>query len=111
MTRDTFDMFQDKERGRFGDNEASTPSRQRVTGASDLIDLTMFLHAESKRGQKDEGTIRISQTGDDTRAQWIPKSQVEFTLTGRRERSRQGQGCEIVTVTIPEWLAREKGLV
>lgn len=112
MTRDTVDMFREPERGRFGDNEAAPErSRARVTGASDLVDLTMCLHAESKRGQKEQGAIRVSSDGDDTKAQWLPKSQVEFYLTGRRQRSRQGPGVEIITVTLPEWLAKEKGLV
>lgn len=111
MTRDTFDLFQDKERGLFGDNEASAPRRQRVAGASDLTDLTMCLHAESKKGQKDQGAIRVSSDGDDAKAQWLPKSQCEFALTGRRQRSQQGIGVEVVTVTLPEWMAREKGLL
>lgn len=110
MTRDAFDLFQDKERGRFGDGEASAP-RQRVTGSSDLIDVTMCLHAESKRGQKDQGAIRVSSDGDDAKAQWLPKSQCEFALTGKRQRSKQGPGVEIVTVTLPEWMAKEKGLI
>lgn len=110
MTRDTFDMFDRQDRGRFGDNEAA-PKRQRVTGTSDLIDLTMCLHAESKRGQKDQGAIRVSSDGDDAKAQWLPKSQCEFALTGRRQRSTQGIGVEIVTVALPEWMAKEKGLI
>jgi len=107
-----FDMFQDKERGRFGDDE-SAPSRStpRVTGSSDLVDITACLHAESKPGMKEVGAIRVSNDGDDTKAQWLPKSQVEFSLTGRRQRSKQGLGVEIVTVTLPEWLAKDKGLI
>jgi hypothetical protein len=111
MTRDTFDMFQEPERGRFGDNESASAPRARVTGSSDLVDVTMCLHAESKRGQKEQGAIRVSNDGDDTKAQWLPKSQCEFSLTGRRQRSKQGPGVEIVTVTLPEWLAKEKGLI
>jgi hypothetical protein len=111
MTRDTFDMFQDKDRGRFGDNEVQYPRHRRVTGASDLVDITLCLHAESKRGQKEQGAIRVSSDGDDTKAQWLRKSQCEFVLTGRRQRSKQGPGVEIVTVTCPEWLAKEKGFI
>lgn len=110
MTRDTFDMFSDRDRGRFGDNESAS-ARQRVTGSSDLIDLTMCLHAESKRGIKDQGAIRVSSDGDDAKAVWLPKSMCKFSLTGRRQRSRQGIGAEIVTVTLPEGFAKEKGLI
>lgn len=112
MTRDTFDMFQDKERGRFGDNEiAPQPHQPRVTGSSDLVDVTLFLHAESKRGMKEQGAIRVSSDADDIKAKWLPKSQVEFTPTGKRQRSKQGPGVEVVTVTLPEWLAKDKGLI
>jgi hypothetical protein len=111
MTRDTFDMFQEPERGRFGDNESAAPSRARVNGASNLVDVTMYLHAESKRGMKEQGAIRVSDDRDDAKAKWLPKSQCEFVCTGKRERSRQGPFVEIVTVTLPEWLAKEKGLI
>lgn len=110
--KDTFDMFQDKDRGRFGDNEQAPQHQQpRVTGASDLVDLTLCLHAESKKGMKEVGAIRVSNDGDDTKAQWLPKSQCDFTLTGRRQRSKQGSGVEIVTVTLPQWLAKDKELI
>lgn len=110
MTRDTFDMFSGSDRGRFGDNEAA-PKRQRVTGASDLVDVTVLLHAESKKGLKDQGAIRVSSDGDDDKAQWLPKSQVEFSPTGRHQRCKQGYAVEVVTVTLPEWLAKDKGLI
>lgn len=106
MTRDTFDMFQDKDRGRFGDNElASSRDRQRVNGASDLVDLTLCLHVQTPKA------IRVSSDGDDARAQWLPKSQCEFGLIGKRRRSKQGIAVEIVIVTCPEHLAKEKGLI
>lgn len=111
MTRDTFEMFQEPERGRFGDNESAAPTHARVNGASDLIDVTMYLHAESKPGQKEQGAIRVSDDRDDAKAKWLPKSQVEFVRGGKRERSKQGIFIEVVTVTLPQWLAKEKGLI
>lgn len=62
---------------------------------SDLVDLTMKLHAETDRA------IRVSDDGEDRNAVWLPKSQVEFVMT------KPGY----VEVTLPEWLAIDKGLV
>lgn len=62
---------------------------------SDLVDLTMQLHAETAKA------IRVSDDGDDKKAVWLPLSQVEI------ERKAKG----IVIVTLPEWLAIDKGLV
>lgn len=103
--KDTFDRFQEPERGRFGDNEAATARAPRVNGASDLTDLTVFLHAETQKA------ILVSSDGDNAKAKWLPKSQCEYQRTGKRERSWQGLGCEIVTVTAPGWLAKDKGLI
>ncbi len=62
---------------------------------SDLIDLTMQLHAETERA------VRVSDDGDDKKAVWLPLSQVEVF--------RKAKG--IVVVTMPEWLAIQRGLV
>lgn len=62
---------------------------------SDLIALTMKLHAESAKA------ILVSDDGDKDHAVWIPLSQCEF------ERKQRG----LVVVTMPEWLAIEKELV
>jgi hypothetical protein len=61
----------------------------------ELVDLTMKLHAETA------AAIRVSDDGDDKHAVWLPKSQVEF------ETVKPGY----VEVTLPEWLAIDKGLV
>lgn len=62
---------------------------------SDLVDLTMKLHAETDRA------IRVSDDGEDRNAVWLPKSQVEFVAV------KPGY----VEVTLPEWLAIDKGLM
>lgn len=62
---------------------------------SDLIDIDVkLLH-------KTENAILITQ--DDENKVWLPKSQIEF------EEDEGGTGR--VLVTLPEWLAREKGLI
>lgn len=62
---------------------------------SELIDLTMKKHALTAKA------ILVSDDGDEKKAKWLPLSQVEV------EEKSQG----IVVVTLPEWLAIEKGLV
>jgi hypothetical protein len=63
---------------------------------SDLTDLQMVIHARTARA------VLVSDDGDKKRAVWLPLSQCETT--------DEPLGCEI-TVTMPEWLATEKGLV
>lgn len=66
---------------------------------SDLVDLTLFLHVETDKAW------RVSDNGSDTKAVWLPKSQVEMEpLPGSK-------GGREAVFTIPEWLAIEKGLV
>ena len=97
MMRDTFDKFAPPERGRFGDNEhRPAGSRPRVTGASDLKDFILVKRAETDKA------IGVSESKDrDAKVIFLPKSQVEF------EPKAGGH----VRVTMPEWLAIEKGLV
>ena len=96
--KDTYDMFAPPERGRFGENETQhRPGRgPKVTGASDLVDVTLRLMKDNP--------LSIAVT-DPTKVgpKWIflPKSQVEFV----------DKGHGVVVVTLPQWLAREKGLI
>lgn len=62
---------------------------------SDLVDLTMQLHHETAKA------VLVSDDGDKTKAVWVPLSQCEV----------EPKGKGIVIVTMPEWLAIEKGLV
>lgn len=64
-------------------------------GKSDLVDIAVQLHHQTERA------ILVSDDGDREKAVWIPLSQCEV------ERKRDGT----VIVTMPEWLAIEKGLV
>lgn len=62
---------------------------------SDLVDVTMQLHAETGKA------VLVSDDGDKAKAVWLPLSQCEI------EKKRDG----IVIVTLPEWLAIQRGLV
>lgn len=57
---------------------------------SDLVDVAVQKHAETDRAWL------VSDTGDCNDAIWIPKSQAELA-----------DGL----LTLPEWLAMEKGLI
>jgi uncharacterized protein YabE (DUF348 family) len=62
---------------------------------SDLIDVAMQIHHRTERA------ILASDDGDEKRAVWIPLSQVEVLM----------KSAGVAEVTMPEWLAIEKGLV
>jgi hypothetical protein len=93
--RDTFDAFAPRERGRFGDKERQR-SGPRVTGAADLLDLTL------RRGKDNPLSITVADP-DKPGGKWIslPKSQIEYV----------DKGHGIVVVTLPEWLAIDRGLI
>lgn len=59
------------------------------------IELTLQLHHET------DLAIRVSDDGEDKNAVWLPLSKIEITRKPRN----------IVVVTVPEWLAMEKGLI
>lgn len=113
MSRDAFDRFQPRERGLFGDNEqAEAPGRgprPRVTNASDLVDITLVLHHQTDRA------VLVSITGEEARAVWLPKSRIEVERTGGGIVGTRKDGAqmslETVVVTVPEGLAKDKGLL
>lgn len=109
MIRDTFDAMQAPERGRFGDDESAQAYRPRVNGASDLVDLSVALHAETDRA------VLVSPNGDESRAAWLPKSWLEIErrqsrFAGRRKNGRSAE-LPCIVITLPEWRAREKSLI
>lgn len=106
MTRDTFDQFSPRDRGRFGENESV---RGNDSVRSDLIDIPCALHHQTDRA------ILVSIDGDENKAKWIPKSlcEVEHHSSFIRGRRKNGSsvGCKSVTVTLAERHAKEKGLL
>jgi hypothetical protein len=53
------------------------------------------------RDENSDAAILVSETGHEDDAVWLPRSQIEYT-TDRHGRT---------TVTLPEWLAEDKGLL
>lgn len=62
---------------------------------SDVIDMDLHIHARAEKA------IKVSDDGDRESAVWLPLSQIEIHRT-------VGSTVEI---TLPEWLAVEKGLI
>jgi hypothetical protein len=62
---------------------------------SDIIDIDVEVTARTQKAV-------LVHTGDKAKAVWLPLSQIEIEPTGIG-------GIE--TVTLPEWLALEKGLI
>ena len=103
MTRDTFDMFDKPERGRFGDDETKQP---RVTGASNLVDLDMVHHTDRSTAK-----AIFASFGNVREGKFLPRSQIEIEETGPLTRQFKGVYHQKVRITLPEWLARDKGLI
>lgn len=101
MTRDTFDLFQDRDRGRFGDNESSSSDR---IIKSDLVDLDLILMNDNPSKK----AIAVSLRGDTPfpKWAWLARSLIEYEPTGIGV-----GGSKMVRVTMPERIAREKGLI
>lgn len=100
-TRATDEVFAPGERGRFGERESS---RKTDSYKSDLVDVSLLMHAETAKA------IRVSDNGNDSRACWLPKSLIEFEKSGVPVRL-YGHPLQPVTVTLPEWKAKQAGLI
>lgn len=67
---------------------------------SDLVDLTLTVHHET------DAAILASDDGVEKTATWLPKSQVEIERFGPE---RPGEYEAVIT--LPTWLAQNKGLI
>lgn len=99
MSRDLFDPFDDEQRSGF-----SEPVERAST-----VELEMVLHYDTGKA------ILVSDTGDEKSAVFLPKSQIQINRDGKQVSATKKDGdrvvLPIVTVTAPEWLAKEKGLI
>lgn len=112
MSRDSFDMFANEPRGRFGDGDRAPV---RGNSRSDLVDLAMVLHHETSPGQSDRGAVLVSSDGEESAAQWIPKSQCQVETKGEmcagHRKNGQAARFPVCTVTMQQWQAQNKGLI
>ena len=68
-----------------------------MAGNSDLIDLTLQVHAKTERA------VFLSETGVAKDAKWVPLSQIEM--------EPHGASKTVVVVTMPKWLAVDRKFV
>lgn len=104
MTRDrftdTFDRFAPPDRGRIGDNETA-PIRGNDSVRSNLVDVNAIYLCTSQSGK----AIGVAPWKGYCGAPiYLPLSQVEYE-------PRDPHNGQVITVTMPQWLARQKGLV
>lgn len=91
--RDTFDRFQPRERGRFGDNE-SDDRVERV----ELVRRNLVW-----RMDKGGATAFSREAGSGQQWIWLPRSQIRINEVSRGP----VPWCEVF---LPRWLAEKKGL-
>lgn len=100
MSRDLFDLM--------GGDEARAPFNGESTLHHDTIELEMVLHYDTGKA------VQVSDTGEEARAVWLPKSQIQLNPSGKKVPAVKKDGqhtiLPVVTVQIPEWLAKNKGL-
>jgi len=98
MSRDQFSFF--------GDDEQ--PTRNGGISSSS-IDLEMVLHYDTGKA------VQVSDTGEEKRAVWLAHKHILINRNGREvpavKRDGQHTILPVVTITIPEWLAKKEGLI
>ncbi len=105
MTRDLVDQMGGG-RGRPPRDVDDDHERTEKVGSHDL---TMALHYDT--GQ----AVLVSETGEESKAVWLPHSQIEIARHARftKGTNKAGQtvSLPVLTVTVPEWLAKKQGLI
>ena len=103
MSRDLVDQMGD--RGRAPRDLDDDDSIGRVS----LHDMTVALHYDTG------SAILISETGEEAKAVWLPRTQIEVTDTGRKTDATRKNGeiikVAVLEITLPEWLAKKRGLI
>lgn len=80
--------------------------------AERIVELHMVVHVD-----KDWHEARkLSLDGDDKRAKWIPRSLTKsFHLIGKKTSATDAFGARVILpiahITLPEWKARQDGLI
>ena len=64
-------------------------------GLPELTDITVQLHHETDKA------VLVSDDGNKMHAVWLPKSQIEI----------EDKGKGVLEITLPIWIAKEKGLI
>lgn len=100
-TRDLFDIMDDRRDGLSTEDDRAPKS--------DLLDFEMVLHHDTGKA------VLVSDTGEEKRAVWIPKQFIEIHKDGKSSQATRNDGqhavLPVVTITCPQWLAKDKGLI
>lgn len=93
----------------MGNGRGRPPAEDDRVVKSDLHDFEMILHYDTGKA------VLVSDTGEEKRAVFLPKSQVEIHRHDKTspaiKRDGQRTVLPVITITIPEWLAKDKGLI
>lgn len=84
--------------------ETSGFDKSADTEAEDVT-LTLVIHGDVGASTK------VSETGDEHRAVLLPRSQITVAATGKRTSEVGKPKYAIAEVTMPEWLAKDRGLI
>lgn len=94
-------------------SEPSPEPQAPDTPKTEHCELELVLHYDNEI----KGAIHVSRNGNLSAAVWLQKSQIQFTPVGRNAPATTNagnpvvDGMAVIIVNIPEWLAKEKGLI
>jgi hypothetical protein len=104
MSRDLVDQMGDRGRAPRDFDDSS----DRVEKVS-LHDLTMALHYDTGKA------VLVSDDGHESKAVWLPHSLIQIEKLNRTTVGEKKNGqmvtLDLVTITVPERIAKEKGLI
>lgn len=101
MSRDLFDLMTG--------NEPDAPKNGGVDVTK--LDFDLVLHYDNPA----RAAILVSETGDESSAVWLAKSQIVINGDGKPvpaiKKDGQRATLPVIKVSVPEWLAKSKGLI
>jgi hypothetical protein len=104
MTRDLVDQMGDRGRA----PRDISDEHERVEKVS-LHDFKMAQHYDTGKA------LLASETGDESKAVWLPHSQIEITRHTQFTKGVNKNGPQVslplITVRMNEWMAKQKGLI
>lgn len=91
------------------DKQPSAPAQNKT----EHVELDLVLHYDNDV----RAAMLVSIDGDESHAVWLPKSEIAFVLAGRNASATTTQGkpvdggLPVVSINMPEWLAKDRGLI
>ena len=79
---------------------------------NDPTEILVAVHLDAP----DKNGIRVSINGEHRRSQWVPRSLIEeYRLTGKSTNGTDHKGAKVTlplaNMTVPEWLAKDRGFI